>query len=169
MIAMWVTSASAMIGSTFAVLGEYHSAVWIGRWSLYNRQTDRRTAMKFRNVWMFKVTCQCNSGWTNVGDQKDCSCSTDQNHPEVIILIFITTVIIIIIISSPSIWWSSSSPVSSAWIQRRRRPAAGKELANVPSVSATLTLKVVMMMMLTMMMMAKCGQWHWFRGVRRSS
>jgi len=29
-----------------------------------------------------EVTCQCNSGWTNVGDQKDCSCSTDQNHPE---------------------------------------------------------------------------------------
>jgi len=29
-----------------------------------------------------EVTCQCNSGWTNVGDQKDCSCSTDPKHTE---------------------------------------------------------------------------------------
>jgi len=30
-----------------------------------------------------QVTCECNTGWTNDGpDEKDCSCSTDENHAE---------------------------------------------------------------------------------------
>jgi len=30
-----------------------------------------------------EVTCQCNTGWTHGPDgKKDCSCSTDQNHPK---------------------------------------------------------------------------------------
>ena len=47
---------------------------------------------------VFKVTCQCNSGWTNVGDQKDCSCSTDPKHTEVIILIIVIVIITITVI-----------------------------------------------------------------------
>jgi metal-sulfur cluster biosynthetic enzyme len=29
-----------------------------------------------------QVTCRCNTGWTNVDGKKDCSCSTNPEHPE---------------------------------------------------------------------------------------
>ena len=110
------------------------------------------------------ATAACQEGWTNVDDTKDCSCSTDQNHPEarfiiitttrsilIIIILIIIDIITILIINlifntdDPPMRWSSSllSSSPSAKIQRQMKPATGEELANVPSVTATLTLKVI--------------------------
>ena len=105
------------------------------------------------------ATAACQEGWTNVDDTKDCSCSTDQNHPEARFIIITTTRSILIIIDiitiliinlifntdDPPMRWSSSllSSSPSAKIRRQMKPATGEELANVPSVTATLTLKVI--------------------------
>ena len=110
------------------------------------------------------ATAACQEGWTNVDDTKDCSCSTDQNHPEarfiiitttrsilIIIILIIIDIITILIINlifntdDPPMRWSSSllSSSPSAKIRRQMKPATGEELANVPSVTATPTLKVI--------------------------
>ena len=101
------------------------------------------------------ATAACQEGWTNVDDTKDCSCSTDQNHPEARFIIITTTrsilIIIILIINlifntdDPPMRWSSSllSSSPSAKIRRQMKPATGEELANVPSVTATPTLMVI--------------------------